>query len=714
MTVGTDRLYDLLPVIHRRRDAELGYPLRALLAVIDEQVGIVEADIEQLYENWFIETCQEWVVPYIGSLINYRSAAETGAPPAAAASGAAVRSRRVIPRREVANTIGNRHRKGTLRLLEELAAEVAGWPARAVEFYRLLGVTQSLNHLRLHRGRTTDLRWGDALDRLGGAFDELAHTVEVRRITSHHRRGRYNIPSVGVFVWRLKVYSVTRTPASWLEDAAPQAYTLSALGNDAPLYTGSGTIARARRGELHFPEPIRRRRLEEDLAAYYGDGKSLEIWTGTPPQPVPADQIVVADLTDWHYRPQRGHVAVDPVLGRIAFPQGSALRRSVWVAYHYAFSDDMGGGEYERVLVHPPTAKVYRVGGAAGLPTINAALTQWAADRPVNAIIEIDDGRLYVEQVSVELGPNQRLELRAANHQRPILRLLDWQTDRPNALAVSGEEGSRFTLDGLLVAGRGMVVQGDLAHVVIRHSTLVPGSSLYPSGQPRRPSDASLELRDTTARITIERCIIGPIRINEEDIRTDPISLEISDSIVDASDPRSIALAAGDEELRAWATLRMVQTTVFGQLRVHAIDRLENSIVMGRIDVGRRQTGCVRFSYVPHGSRTPQRYHCQPDLVDEAVELRVRNGELTPGEAHEVREEERRRVRPRFNGVRYGTPVYCQLADDCAPEITCGADDESEMGVFHDLYQPQREANLQARLDDYVPIGMEAGIIHSS
>jgi hypothetical protein len=36
------------------------------------------------------------------------------------------------------------------------------------------------------------------------------------------------------------------------------------------------------------------------------------------------------------------------------------------------------------------------------------------------------------------------------------------------------------------------------------------------------------------------------------------------------------------------------------------------------------------------------------------------------------------------------------------------------MGVFHDLYQPQREANLQARLDDYVPIGMDAGIIHSS
>jgi hypothetical protein len=696
MRVGTDRLYELLPVIHRRRDAELGYPLRALLAVIDEQVGIVEADIEQLYENWFIETCQDWVVPYIGSLINYQGAAGPS------------------PRREVANTIGNRHRKGTLRLLEELAAEIAGWPARAVEFYRLLGVTQSLDHLRLHRGRTANLRRGDALERLGGPFDELAHTVDLRRINSHHRPGRYNIPSVGVFVWRLKVHSVTRTPASWLEDAAPHAYTFSVLGNDAPLYTGPGTMAGARRGERHFPQPIRRRRLAEDLAAYYGDGKSLQIWAGTPARPVTAEQIVVADLTDWHYRPKAGRVAVDPVLGRITFPPGPSLRRAVWVGYHSAFSDDIGGGEYERSLIYPLEAKTYQVGGAAGVPTINDALTQWEADKPATAIIEIDDGRLYVEQVSVELGPNQRLELRAANHRRPVLRLLDLQSDQPNALSVSGEAGSRFVLDGLLVTGRGMIVRGDLAHVVIRHSTLVPGSALYSSGQPRRPSDASIELLDTTARLTIERSIIGPIRVSEEDIKTDPVAVEISDSIVDATDPQDVALAARDEELRAWAALRMVRTTVFGQLRVHEIDRLENSIVMGRIDVGRRQTGCVRFSYVPHGSRTPRRYHCQPDLVDEAVETRLRNGELSPNEAHELREAERQRVRPQFNGIRYGTATYCQLADDCAPEINRGADDESEMGVFHDLYQPQREANLQARLDDYVPIGMDAGIIHSS
>ena len=66
---------------------------------------------------------------------------------------------------------------------------------------------------------------------------------------------------------------------------------------------------------------------------------------------------------------------------------------------------------------------------------------------------------------------------------------------------------------------------------------------------------------------------------------------------------------------------------------------------------------------------------------------------------------------PQFNSERYGRQDYAQLADHCAEEIKRGADDESEMGAFHDLYIPQREANLRARLDEYTPAGMEPGII---
>jgi hypothetical protein len=43
-----------------------------------------------------------------------------------------------------------------------------------------------------------------------------------------------------------------------------------------------------------------------------------------------------------------------------------------------------------------------------------------------------------------------------------------------------------------------------------------------------------------------------------------------------------------------------------------------------------------------------------------------------------------------------------------------GADDEAEMGVFHHLMQPQREINLRTRLREYLPFGLEAGILYAT
>jgi hypothetical protein len=75
---------------------------------------------------------------------------------------------------------------------------------------------------------------------------------------------------------------------------------------------------------------------------------------------------------------------------------------------------------------------------------------------------------------------------------------------------------------------------------------------------------------------------------------------------------------------------------------------------------------------------------------------------------------ERLRVEPQFNSTRYGRPTYAQLAASAAPEIGEGAEDGSEMGAFHHLYQPQRAANLRTRLAEYLPAGTDSGIIFAS
>lgn len=735
MDPNPDRLYELLPVIHRLRDAEQGYPLRALLRVIAEQVEVVEGDIAQLYDNWFIETAQDWVVPYIGDLIGYRPVHDAGEPGDPNTAQGAARNKILIPRREVANTILLRRRKGTLALLEQLAMDVADWPARAVEFFKLLGWTQNLNHPHLDRARTVDVRDGDALDLIDGPFDRLAHTVDVRRINSALTRGRYNIPSVGVFVWRLKSYSVSGTPAYCVEEAGPHCYTFSVLGNDTPLFIQPERepdpthIA----DELNVPASIRRYAFDRHTADYYGPDKSLMIWVAD--QPVPIDAIVPADLTDWQYYPPRGKIAVDPALGRIAFPPAQLPRKNVRVRYHYAFSADMGGGEYDRPLSQPAASVLYRVGENERFKRIGDALRQWQTDKPTDAVIEIADSGVYVEPIYIVLEKDRSLQLRAANHVRPVIRLLDWQTDLPDALTVSVETGSRFTLDGLLITGRSVHVrtkeavpqvqslkQTPIDHpraddcpaeIVIRHCTLVPGWGLQNDCEPRRPAEPSLEVFNVNVRVCIEHSILGSIQVNVDQVHADPIPIAISDSLLDATGSEREAIGAPGRPV-AHALLTFKRCTVFGVVQVHAIELAENSIFDDCVNVARRQLGCMRFCYVPHDCRTPRRYSCQPDLVSEPILADFARGAISAQERDRRLTIERQRVEPQFTDRRYGRPGYGQLADTCAIEIKRGADDESEMGAFHDLFQPQREANLRARLDEFTPAGADAGIIFAS
>jgi hypothetical protein len=67
---------------------------------------------------------------------------------------------------------------------------------------------------------------------------------------------------------------------------------------------------------------------------------------------------------------------------------------------------------------------------------------------------------------------------------------------------------------------------------------------------------------------------------------------------------------------------------------------------------------------------------------------------------------------PAYTSTSYGQPGYAQLHVSCPREIATGASDESEMGVFCHLKQPQREANLRLRLEEYLPFGLEAGLIY--
>jgi hypothetical protein len=670
-----ERLLDLLPAIHRIRDAEQGGPLAALLDVIGEELGLLEHDLDALYADQFVETCATWVLPYIGDLLGI-----TGLPPAPLTS-----------RAEVAHTIAYRRRKGSAAMLELLAHDVTGLAARADESFELLAATQYVNHVRPETTSFVSVRQALRLEHLGSPFERLAgqstlcHTVDVRRIA--RRRGRYNIPNVAIFLWRLHAHRVSRSPA--VPDGGVRHFRFSPLGDDAPLVNLPQTedVLTHLAEPLDVPGPITRRAFAAAPADYYGADGSLLIerpgaTLGDGPTAVNVGDVVVCDLTTWR-EPAAGKVAIDPVLGRIAF--GADEASPPLVTFHHAFAGNLGGGEYDRPAI----------GGAA---TVRVANTRVADFDTVQAgidalpgtggVVEIVDSGRYEEALALDAS-NRHVVVRASVGGRPTIVLT-------GELHLSGGPGDAAVLDGLLIAGAGVSVDAGaagapgLGRVELHHCTLVPGIALDATGAPAHAGTPSLTVASPQTEVEIRSSIVGTV-LAELDAR-----VRISGSIVDATAEAAIAY---DGIAGAFgAPLQVEGSTVIGRVRTDLLTLASNAILLAAAAAGgapvlahRRQEGCVRFSYVPIDAQVPRRYRCVPASAADAA-----------------------RVRPVLTSMRYGRPGYGQLADRTPCEVVRAADDESEPGALHDRALGLREAHLRARLDEHLRFGLEAGIFHAS
>jgi hypothetical protein len=770
MALATDRLFELLPVVYRDHDAAAGFPLRGLLRIVADQAALVEGDIAGLYEDLFIETCQEWVIPYIGDLVSNRllfdSSRSRDHDPARALFKDLTGPNLLPPfgvrtRADVAKTIYYRRRKGTLPMLEELARDVTGWPVHAVEFFELLAWTQHLEHLRFQSG-TVDVRRVERMDRVHQPFDDASHTVEVRRIAP--REGWHNIRNIGFFLYRLGGYPLEMVPAR--EASAPWRYHFSPLGNPAPLFTRwrrEGDEA-GLSTELHVPAPIRPPFFHEDLVRYrnaapprrdftdlYGLPKQLPASTvelcpdccffivrnGVPvvpaqnpaaPPPAFQPQIICRRLDPWPaVQPAGRLIAVDVASGRLAIGDGwpDATQR-IDVFYHYGFAADIGGGPYERtkwLVADAPGVLRLQVqeGAVAGptlFPNVAAAITAWqTVFGRQDAVITILDSRTYALPPQVQLRNKGFLVIQADNQQRPLLQTqmagLDIAT-LPPANPGDPDRQAALTLSGIVVEGH-LHVTGDLGRLRLLHCTLVPGRRLLETGNPAS-TDPSIVVDAGPAaapinvqlRLQVAGSILGPVVAPEH-----AEEIWILDSIVDAFATTRRAVAASATAPGPPAVIE--RTTVLGRLHVRRLEMSE-SIATGRVIVARTQSGCVRFSYVPPGSRTPRRYRCQPDLaVDTAIrEALARNPGLSPAVKAQILAFVQSSLVPSFTTTLYGQPAYMQLRLGCPPEILTGAEDGSEMGAFSQVKQAQRESNLRIRLDEYLPFGLEAGLLYAT
>jgi hypothetical protein len=519
-----DKLWALLPAVYRASDTDQfdkNGPLREMVNRIGAQAAVLRRSIDRLWADQSIETCDDWVIPYIADLLATNLVASLDA-----------RGQRL----DVAKTIYYRRRKGTVAILEEIAHDITGWDARVVEFFRRMGRTRhSLDPEVGPPERVSDLDghtllvaeglvgertgstiggWADLRNVYGAsktqsAFDEFFHTADFRY--GRGMVGWHNIPRLGVFLWRLQSFGMNQvTPVAY---PAAGKYTFDPTGREIPLFAAASRT-KANYGdhwvspeEWQLPTRIETPLLNQNLDDLYGaPPKTMAIFRqpGSDYLLVSSDQIQIC--------PETGRfIVLHPPANDVVF-----------ATYHYGFSSTIGAGPFDRRVIGTPAnptpapdtpvsgGGTLTISGPDGTTTISDSLTY----STVNDLAAVD-----------------RITLRSANGSRPLIRLApnrgDWK------FVGTGE--SVLVLDGIFVSGGDIVLQGDFASVTLTCCTLDPGSTGTPvfaqSADGRDLSPCRVWVEGQVRQFTVDRSICGPIRTRNSGLLE---TLTIDDSILQA------------------------------------------------------------------------------------------------------------------------------------------------------------------------------------
>ena len=461
-------LFDRLPEIYRVRDAEQSPPdqLKAYLGAIESAFDAIHANIEQLYEDLFVDTSDDWVIPYLADLLGTTH----------------LKGEARTLRADVADTIALRRRKGTLGAIERLAANLTGWACRCVELRENLGWSQHLNHQRpdaggrppyaaaaltrfaLPRGGTVPVRDPAALALLGTPFDTFAYTADVKPAVDDVVH--VNLPNLAIFLWRLAAYRLrlVQPLAKGFTDLGPPPpglaqfavrFDLHPLDYAVRLFnthragflraeTSGGIVAPLTEADA-VPGPIYDARLTTGAEASHPEAYvRLDFFDDAPSPPIgfdlgdvglhfflPGSEQPVFSTSTWTFRgdnlcaweqglrrPLRAdEIVIDSTIGRVVFgvsniaqvdaliaPLGSGFSSRIFTSFTYGAVGEVGAHPVTRTA--PPAAGVVDVRPVSALPggtSLQAALDNLdVATAPV--VIEIRDSLVHRVDISAVPG----------------------------------------------------------------------------------------------------------------------------------------------------------------------------------------------------------------------------------------------------------------------------------------------------------------------
>lgn len=673
MTAGGPAIADWLPpALLQAADDPPGTPrlLEALLGAVDSQRLLLAADIDQVWDDLFIESCSDWAVPYIGALV--------GLPADAG-------------RLEVAYAIALRRRKGTPRALEDFARAITGWTARAQEGWQLAISAQRLDHSVTPA--SVDLR-GHSRFPQESPFHPLRRSVTPGAIVSPR--------AAGVLVWPWHVRTLRAAQAVPLGN---RRYALHPFKLQAPLYVRPPVRPLA--ADDGNPPPADERgapvratyRVLEALAGdgqiTYGTAWTLadehplasEAGAPSPPlisltvggKPVDWSALRFASITSATPDPGGLEVLVDVARGQLVV--GKDLGTGVRATWNRPVSGAVGALAADSRA--DMSAQV--IVSVRDAPETNTSKKK--IEDAIAAAEKLSQGKTPTADesgvdVEIRLETSDSLDAPSAQKFKPSLPR--WRIVAPALMTPAIRGTLELDLEDCCLSLEGFLLDGDLTLGPSLAGVRLEALTMNVA------AGRTLGVAPTAWTLSLEarRCILGPIR---SDLTAGPIRLE--DCIVDGLGARmsvcEAAAAPGAPKPAVAAQKRFAPTlsasgcTFAGLVDVEAVDA-DNCIFVDGVNALRQQEGCLRHSYIG------------PDI--------------TPPLSHPTSYRCLTAPAPRFASTAFESGGYYALDLGCQQPLLSAASDGGEAGAYHHARRGPALSRLRGRLHEFVPLGLRAQV----
>jgi hypothetical protein len=467
-----------------------------------------------------------------------------------------------------------------------------------------------------------------------------------------------------------------------------------------------------------------------------------------------------------------GELAIDPEHGRFAFSRqdddvagskddGQSIR--VTADYNYAFSYDIGAGTYDRRdSLKKATKWVSKNGHVHYGNALPSKTFQNIVDALASAdegdVIQIEDSSIYEEGTGINSvafhATIRNLTLQAANQRMPVIKLT--KNIRAFRLAFSHQREKpssedlipALTLNGILITGGPIALEGDFGKLVLNSCTIDPGyddkrflgveikSSLSSSSSDTYATTSTTPTRATTAttpsairtsakkesaaskEISLNRSISGGIVVDKSVSK-----LSVKDSIIDNLVGSAIQVKKGNKGEEPTLKLEAERSNILGHPQDEPVLELED-ICLSDVILTNRVKVIVR-----------EKNYDQTEVTNNSNNRgrtgstcsSIRHSRYEQGSVFELNGNNNKNYKnndlmgitfrctsepPIFISTTFGDPAYLDLDHLTSKSILEGAQNTLEMGVFNQNDIPSRMRNLQIRLQEFLPLGVKSGLVY--